>query len=62
MLTSDWLTGVCETGDGGCVHSSSSGPAHCPWSHHLHREQVQDQRQQHQVPLPQEQGWHRGQD
>ena len=40
----------------GCLHPAAPGAPHSAGPDRSHREQVQNQRDKHQVPVPQEQG------
>ena len=53
---------VRAAGDGGRVHPPPPRPSHRPRPYLSHREQVQNKRLQHQIPLQEEQRWNRGQD
>ena len=53
-----WFTSIsfCSfermfAGDRGGVHPPAPSTSFCPWSHIIHREQVQNQRQQHPLSL-----------
>ena len=46
--------GVRAAGDRGRLHPAPPRPAHRPRPHQLYREQVQNKRLQHSVPLPEE--------